>query len=111
MDKIIKIIKVEVFRKSDNKLIYGNEGGEECRAIFEKNVLKYQTNDYKITWYDLTSHYADLYRRETHFLKIKKRLKELKNTDIDSLAIVEIRKLLKAILDLLVEREEISDEE
>lgn len=107
----MKIWNVQVLRKSDNKLVYGNEGDEIAKVKFEKAIQSYSTDDYNIEWKDVTSDYEYTKLKRIQLIKVKKRLKELSNSNIDSFDNVSIKRLLKAILDILVDRNEMSNEE
>ncbi len=106
------MIEIKVKRISDNEIVYGNMGGEEHTDAFLA-IKEHYDNDplYEVTYSDVTDREAVKALRPPHVEKVRNRLKKLKNIDLDSLTALQIRKILKAVLDLLVDRDELSDEE
>ena len=51
-----KFLKVEVYRASDNKLVYGNTGSGEMDR-FDDDLEKYKNDEYKIIKTDMTSEF------------------------------------------------------
>jgi hypothetical protein len=43
---------IEIKRKSDGKLVYGNSGGDDMKAMFDNDVAQYDPVDFDILYED-----------------------------------------------------------
>lgn len=96
------IIKVEVKRKSDNKLVYGNEGDQVTHeAMFDSDTAKYSdASKYTITKTDVTAEKSDEAQKIIDKGTARMRLKLV--SGIETMTLDQLRVVVKDLVDSVI---------